>query len=404
MISFFKNSKNPGDYVPVSKDAVIVDVRSKNEFASGHVPGALNIPLEQVESEAAGLKQHAQVVVYCRSGNRSAHAKKILRGCGVENVVDAGSLDNVQNLLTKAGFDMKGLEREDLPIVAPEISALKDENIIKVLIPTDFSVQADFSYLMVLKLEEHLSVDIHFLHVIDAPDTVTLDGQGNIETCGDIDKNYLSSQKVIAESKLQQLKAQYGDHVSVHLRFGKLTDTILQFAEENTYDLIVMGTKGAWGMKEKLASTQAQMIVRRSSIPVLSLMCDRSDLIINDILFVHDFKEADDTDMPLMRTFAKYFNAKFHLLYVHNEVEDASGVTDDQMDNYASAHGIKNYQKHVVRATDVETGVNDFLASQDADIVFVGTHGKGGFFHKSVAETLVKHLFKPIISFHFNAQ
>jgi nucleotide-binding universal stress UspA family protein len=55
-------------------------------------------------------------------------------------------------------------------------------------------------------------------------------------------------------------------------------------------------------------------------------------------------------------------------------------------------------------APDVETGVNEFLKTQDADMVFVGTHGKGGFFHKSAAESLIKHLFKPIITFHFNTK
>lgn len=404
MISFFKNIINQKQDDSVSKDAVIVDVRSKNEFASGHVKGAVNIPLEQLESATADLKQHAQVVVYCRSGNRSAHAKKILHENGVENVVDAGSLENVQTILTNAGFDIQGLVRGELPSVAPDISALKDENVLKVLIPTDFSVQADFSYLMVRKLEEHLSVDIHFLHVIDVPDTVTLDESGNIDTCGEIDENFLNRQKSIAEGKLLQLKSQYGDHVSVHLRFGKLTDTIIHFSHENKYDLIVMGTKGAWGVKEKLTSTQAQMIVRKSSIPVLSLMCDRSDLIIHDILFVHDFINVDDTDMHLMRTFARYFNAGFHLLYVHDGETEMAEEVERLMNSYAEAHGLKNYQNHVVVAKDVETGVHDFLATQDADIVFVGTHGKGGFFYKSVAESLVKHLFKPIISFHFNAQ
>lgn len=46
---------------------------------------------------------------------------------------------------------------------------------LKVLIPTDFSVQAEFAYLMVKKLAEKVPVEIHFLHVLNTPDTVTLD-------------------------------------------------------------------------------------------------------------------------------------------------------------------------------------------------------------------------------------
>ena len=70
------------------------------------------------------------------------------------------------------------------------------------------------------------------------------------------------------------------------------------------------------------------------------------------------------------------------------------------MDEYAQSHGISKFEKHALKTSDIENGVKSFLKSQDADIVFIGTHGKGGFFHKSAAESLIKHLYKPIISFH----
>ena len=60
---------------------------------------------------------------------------------------------------------------------------------LKIIIPTDFSVQAEFAYLMVQRLEEKIAIDIHFLHVLNVPNTVTLDAKGNVQTCGEIDIN-----------------------------------------------------------------------------------------------------------------------------------------------------------------------------------------------------------------------
>ncbi|MBL0102117.1 MAG: universal stress protein [Saprospiraceae bacterium] len=403
MFSVFKNMFGGGDDKVIENNAVIIDVRSKNEFASGHLASAVNIPLEQIESHAETLKSHPQVVLYCRSGNRSEHAKKILTTCGLSNVLDAGSLGNAQALLASTGIHSDLIIKENIPEMSHSGDVLKDENVLKVLIPTDFSVQADFSYLMTRKLEEHLSVDIHFLHVMDVPDTVTVDDLGEVQTCGEIDINFIKDQKKIAENKLQQLRAQYGEHISIHLILGKVTDSILNFAESNHYDLIVMGTKGAWGLKEKLSSSQAQMIARRSQIPVMSLMCDRSDLIIKDVLFVHDFKEGDNTSVPLMHKFSRYFDAVYHQLYIYSDV--MSLRQDDMiiaMDKYASEHGIGQHKNHFIKADNVEEGVNAFIKTQDVDLVFVGTHGKGGIFHKSAAESLIKHLFKPIISFHLH--
>ncbi|MBK8054152.1 MAG: universal stress protein [Saprospiraceae bacterium] len=351
--------------------------------------------------KADTLRTYPQIVVYCRSGNRSAHAKKILSDYGINNVIDGGSLAQAQELMKASGVHNDNIIKESLPEMSLQISGLKDENVLKILIPTDFSVQADYSYLMARKLEEHLSVDVHFLHVMDVPDTVTMSETGQVETCGEIDVNYIKDQKRIAEAKLQQLKDQYGHHITVHFRLGKITDTILQFAEGQHFDLIVMGTKGSWGIKEKVSSSQAQMIARRSEIPLLSLMCDRSDLVIKDVLFVHDFMDNDDTKMPLMHKFSKYFNATYHQLYIHNDASKLDkSVLFDNMDKYAASHQIGKHQNHIIESADVESGVKEFLKIQDADIVFIGTHGQGGFFHKSAAETLIKHLFKPIISFH----
>ncbi len=161
------------------------------------------------------------------------------------------------------------------------------------LLPTDFSVQAEYAYLMVKKLEAKLPLEVHFLHVMNVPDTVTMDGTGAIQTCGEIDPNYVFAQAQIARRKLENLKVLYGDQIHVHFMLGKVTDSILKFSATEQFDLIVMGTKGSWGLRERLSGSETQMIARKSDIPVLSLMCDRSDLTIKQVLLVHNFSDRN---------------------------------------------------------------------------------------------------------------
>ena len=160
-----------------------------------------------------------------------------------------------------------------------------------ILIPTDFSMQAEYAYLMVKKLDEKIPIRTHFLHVLQVPDTVTMDADGNIQTCGEIDVNFVLKQKEIAERKLANLKNMYGEHIETHLVLGKTTDAILNFSAKMEFDLIVMGTKGSWGIVESLSGSETQMVARKSKTPVLSLMCDRSDLQIRNILLVHNFSQ-----------------------------------------------------------------------------------------------------------------
>lgn len=274
---------------------------------------------------------------------------------------------------------------------------------LKILIPTDFSVQAEFAYLMVKKLEDKISIDIHFLHVMNVPDTVTMDANGNIQTCGEIDIKYVLSQKEIAERKLAALKTLYGNNINTHLVLGKITDAIINFSEANHFDLIVMGTKGAWGIKEKLSGSETQMIARKSKVPLLSLMCDRSDLQIHNILLVHNFRNPAKEDLSLMHKLIKAFDSKFHLLQITSVKTDAekAGI-ETNMKNFAAVNNITNYECHVINDKDVEDGVIHFNQKINMDIICIGTHGKGGIFHHSATEKLINHLFKPIISFHLN--
>lgn len=273
---------------------------------------------------------------------------------------------------------------------------------LKILIPTDFSVQAEYAYLMVKKLEEKAPIDIHFVHVLDVPDTVTMDKNGKIQTCGEIDINYVISQKEIADRKLNNLKALYGQHIQTQLVLGKITDSILKYSEANKFDLIVMGTKGAWGFKEKLSGSETQMIARKSTIPLLSLMCDRSDLIIKNILLVHDFKNPADDNLVLLKKLTTAFGAKVHQLQIiSKQNEEEKSKLLKLMDLHAEKNDITNYENHLLNDLDIENGVIHFNQMQDMDIVCIGTHGKGNLFHTGATEKLINHLFKPIISFHF---
>lgn len=274
---------------------------------------------------------------------------------------------------------------------------------LKILIPTDFSVQAEFAYLMVKRLEEKTSIDIHFLHVLNVPDTVTLDNNGNIQTCGEVDVKYILQQKEIAERKLANLKVLYGDKINTHLVLGKTTDAILDFSETNHFDLIVMGTKGSNGLNEKLSGSETQFVARRSRTPLLSLMCDRSDLEIKNILLVHNFSHPAPENMTLMHKLMKAFGTKIHLLQITSgNLELEKAKAEANMAKFAELNGIANYECHVINDKDVENGVIHFNQMNNMDIICIGTHGKGGVFRQSATEKLINHLFKPIISFHLN--
>ncbi|MEJ7793238.1 MAG: rhodanese-like domain-containing protein [Gaiellaceae bacterium] len=67
-----------------SGEAVIVDVRESDEWEAGHIPGALHIPLAELEARWPELRASDSVIAVCRSGNRSATATQALRSVGID--------------------------------------------------------------------------------------------------------------------------------------------------------------------------------------------------------------------------------------------------------------------------------------------------------------------------------
>ncbi|MBL8923543.1 MAG: rhodanese-like domain-containing protein [Myxococcaceae bacterium] len=77
----------------VKEGAKLVDVRSAMEFTSGHIPGAINVPLQELGSRAQKLgPKDKPVVLYCASGTRSAMARSTLKGLGFTQVFNLGSM------------------------------------------------------------------------------------------------------------------------------------------------------------------------------------------------------------------------------------------------------------------------------------------------------------------------
>jgi phage shock protein E len=80
-----------------NNNKTILDVRTPEEFNSGHVDGAINIPVDQVAARIEEIKEMpTPIVAYCRSGNRSGMAVSILKQHGITDVSNGGGIDDMR--------------------------------------------------------------------------------------------------------------------------------------------------------------------------------------------------------------------------------------------------------------------------------------------------------------------
>ena len=89
MLKFIKSLFGPSiNYRDlITKGAIVIDVRTPQEFDNGHIKGSKNIPLNIIQTEVDKIKSwNQQVITVCQSGGRSSMAKSILKNAGVETL------------------------------------------------------------------------------------------------------------------------------------------------------------------------------------------------------------------------------------------------------------------------------------------------------------------------------
>ena len=97
ILGFGNKTQNITDFM--SKDAIIIDVRTPGEFQGGHIKGSKNIPLNMLSSKIEEIKKQGKpIIACCASGMRSAQATSILKSNGIE-AMNGGGWSSLQSKL-----------------------------------------------------------------------------------------------------------------------------------------------------------------------------------------------------------------------------------------------------------------------------------------------------------------
>ena len=141
----------------------------------------------------------------------------------------------------------------------------------RILVPTDFSTTADAALLRARDLAERLGASIHLLHVFEHPYT-----GGGFATDGYIpipehvrDSARHSVERLLAERMPPKERTFFGG--TTEITYGTTARAIIDCAEAQSIDLIVMGTHGRTGLAHVLMGSVAEKVVRTAPCPVLTV-------------------------------------------------------------------------------------------------------------------------------------
>ncbi|PVY42248.1 universal stress protein [Pontibacter virosus] len=279
------------------------------------------------------------------------------------------------------------------------------EKKLNIMVPVDFTPVSYKSLQFLNLVLEKAPVNLHLVHVIQVN---AAEWAGNTDSSESIDRARLYAQEQQANQQFDELRKQAGIDFTSAVLYGGLTTSLTKYAEQQQADLIIMGTEGADGWYERMSGSEAQHVVRYTHIPVITIQQDASITPIKNLLWVADFaaEKQPVQSVNTIKTLQQLFGAQLHLLQIIDKGDEPKlDSLEAGMQRFAEKLHLQNYELHFKSDDKVPAGVRNFNRETEMDLVLIGTHGRKGFshiFYGSIAETLVNHCIRPLLTYHLN--
>lgn len=271
----------------------------------------------------------------------------------------------------------------------------------KILVPVDFSQHSKYAFQFAADLAKLNNASIHLLHVIELP---VLNDTTLMPTLS-FEQEYLKDAAEYAKRGFTKLiKSTNGSTaVTSSIEYGTPVSSILDHIKRKKIDLLIMGTKGASGLKEYFIGSNTEKLVRFSPVPVISVPGPVKIKSIKNLIFPTSLQGHQDFVMPGVKQLQELLNAKLHIVFVNTPaIFRRDRESDELLKKFANKYSLKNYTLNIYNDISEDEGVIAFTSVKNNSMVAMATHGRSGIGHLmtgSIAEDVVNHINSPVWTF-----
>ena len=272
----------------------------------------------------------------------------------------------------------------------------------RILVPVDFSKEAECAAKVAADIAKKTGSEIYLVHMLELP----------VTTVDPAEMSSISSEPQIiyfmklAREKFEKFKSLpffKGLRVIETVQFQHAFSGIIEESKKQKIDLIVMGSQGASGLQEMFIGSNTEKVVRRSHIPVLVVKKSVKEFKVDNMIFASDFNKESKTTFHRVVDFAKIFDSRIHLLYVNtiHNFNTTKNITE-RINKFIKDFDFKNYTINIYNDISIEKGILSFGRDIDADLIALNTHGRSGLsqlFNGSIGQELANHALRPVITF-----
>lgn len=273
----------------------------------------------------------------------------------------------------------------------------------KILFPTDFSAVSKNAFIYALKLAESINAEIVTMHVYQLPQANYINVSEYLHEIYDVTElsnfeNYKDEvpllRRIAEDNNLGHIK------ISHVLILGNLVPEIKKITENENFDFVVLGTKGATGLKETFFGTIATKVMNdvKALILVIPEHCKYQP--IKKILFITQYKSEDTASFIKVMSLSKIFHAHLDCLRVEATHQE---VKKDSREDWNTLIEKQRVAFHSIKGDDVEGIILNFIDSNDINLIIMQVHHRNFFeklFEISLSKKLAFHIDVPILAIH----
>jgi nucleotide-binding universal stress UspA family protein len=278
----------------------------------------------------------------------------------------------------------------------------------KIIVPTDFSRDAEKAYVLAEQIATKTNCEIVLLHIISshldfinnmsfgtfAPNMVF-----NQDPTAEVDNAERKLEELIKSDVFKRAKVTY--FISKSYRSNPLND-VLEFLNKHDHSLIVMGTSG----DDFAGDTNAELVARKAIIPVITISEKMKDPSIKNILVPTDFRTIDMKFIRRINTLADVFGAIIEYVYINTpkHFKDTDYV-EKEWRRFKRKFDLKTNAFSVFNDHDVELGIIKMIERSKVSLLALPTHGRTGFEHLfkgSYTEDIINDVSIPVYSYNMS--
>ncbi len=270
----------------------------------------------------------------------------------------------------------------------------------KILVPTDFSEPSKVAVFYAAQLAKFLNAEITLLAVVN----VNTSSQ-TVMKMQRLEEAMMEGAQDDANQLIAEIREKIKGEVPIDYKWISgypIHEKIEKFVIDHEMDMIVMGTKGATGLKKVLIGSNAAAVIDNSSVPVIAVPDNASFTGINKIVYSTDLVNVNE-EIKTIAMFASLFDASISVLHVRptdsvKKIDEAEATADlVKQTKYPKISFAISRNNHIAEA------VEEFSIEQNADLLVMFTHKLDFYeklFGKSVTRQMAFHGNIPMLTFN----